>query len=90
MIIEHRLTTSKRLSLAEQAWYTLASHFAIYLMDKDTIDLTEVQKAANLWREIIETFDHDQEQREYDTTKNLQRLIKSVEALRIAFRQNHL
>ncbi len=90
MIIEHKLTTSKRLSLAEQAWYTLASHFSIYLMDKDTIDLTDVQKSANAWREIVETFDREQGQREYETTKNLQRLIKSIETFRNTFRQTHL
>lgn len=84
------MTTSKRLSLAEQAWHTLASHFTIYLMDKDTIDLTDVQKSANSWREIIETFDREQGQREYETTKNLQRLVKSIETLRSTYRQNHL
>ena len=84
------MTTSKRLSLAEQAWHTLASHFIIYLMDKDTIDLTELQKSANLWREIIENFDREQEQREFDTVKNLQRLSKSIETMRNSFRQTHL
>jgi hypothetical protein len=59
-------------------------------MDKDTIDLTDVQKSANGWREIIETFDREQEQRELETTKSLNRLIKSIEALRATFRQNHL
>jgi hypothetical protein len=59
-------------------------------MDKDTIDLTDVQKSANAWREIIETFDREQEQRELETTKSLQRMIKSIETLRITFRQNHL
>ncbi len=88
--MEHKLTISKRLSLAEQAWHTLASHFSIYLMDKDTIDLTDVQKSANSWREIVETFDREQEQREHETTKNLNRLMKSIETLRITFRQNHL
>jgi hypothetical protein len=77
------------LSLAEQAWYALASHFSIYLIDKDTIDLSEIQKFANLWREIIECFDREQEQREYDTRKNLQRLTKSIDALRTIYRQNH-
>ena len=90
MIAEYRLATSKRLSLAEQAWYALATHFTIYLTDKDTIDLTEVQRAANNWREIIETFDNDQEQREFDTKKSLERLFKSIENFRITFRQNHL
>ncbi|CAF3964124.1 unnamed protein product [Rotaria sp. Silwood2] len=89
VIVEHKLATSKRLSLAEQTWYTLASHFSIYLMDKDTIELTDVQKAANLWREIIETFDREQEQREFETIKNLNRLSKSIETLRDLFRQNH-
>ena len=51
-------------------------------MDKDTIDLTDVQKSANGWREIIETFDREQEQREFETTKSLNRLIKSIETLR--------
>ncbi len=88
--MEHKLTISKRLSLAEQAWHTLASHFSIYLMDKDTIDLTDVQKSANSWREIVETFDREQEQREHETTKNLNRLIKSIETLQNIFRQNHL
>jgi hypothetical protein len=88
--VEHKLTISKRLSLAEQAWHTLASHFSIYLMDKDTIDLTDVQKSANSWREIVETFDREQEQREHETTKNLNRLIKSIETLQNIFRQNHL
>jgi hypothetical protein len=59
-------------------------------MDKDTIDLTDVQKSANTWREIIEIFDREQEQREFETTKNLQRLIKSIETLQNTFRQNHL
>ncbi len=59
-------------------------------MDKDTIDLTDVQKSANGWREIIETFDREQEQRELETTKSLNRLIKSIETLRATFRQNHL
>jgi hypothetical protein len=59
-------------------------------MDKDTIDLTDVQKAANSWREVIEIFDREQEQREYETTKNLNRLIKSIETLRYVFQQNHL
>lgn len=59
-------------------------------MDKDTIDLTDVQKSANSWREIIEAFDREQGQREHETTKNLQRLIKSIDTLRITFRQNHL
>lgn len=90
VIVEHKLTTSKRLSLAEQTWYTLASHFSIYLMDKDTIDLTDVQKSANAWREIIETFDREQEQREFETVKNLNRLIKSIEQLKSTFRQIHL
>lgn len=90
VIAEYRLATSKRLSLAEQAWYALATHFTIYLTDKDTIDLTEVQRAANNWREIIETFDNDQEQREFDTKKSLERLFKSIENFRITFRQNHL
>ena len=78
------------MSLAEQTWYTLASHFSIYLMDKDTIDLTDVQKSANNWREIIETFDREQEQRELETVKNLNRLIKSIETLKSTFRQIHL
>lgn len=78
------------MNLAEQAWYSLANHFAIYLMDKDTVDLTDVQKAANTWREIIETFDREQEQREYETSKNLNRLVHSIETLRNTFRQNHL
>jgi hypothetical protein len=59
-------------------------------MDKDTIDLTDVQKSANLWREIIETFDREQEQREYETIKNLNRLMKSIETVQNTFRQNHL
>jgi hypothetical protein len=59
-------------------------------MDKDTIDLTDVQKSANTWREIVETFDREQEQREFETTKNLHRLSKSMETLKITFRQNHL
>ena len=58
-------------------------------MDKDAIDLTDVQKSANAWREIIEIFDREQEQREFETTKNLQRLIKSIETLQNTFRQNH-
>ncbi|CAF3662745.1 unnamed protein product [Rotaria sp. Silwood1] len=89
VIVEYKLATSKRLSLAEQTWYTLASHFSIYLMDKDTIELTDVQKSANVWREIVETFDREQEQREFETTKNLNRLSKSIETLRNTFRQNH-
>ncbi|CAF1214104.1 unnamed protein product [Rotaria sordida] len=89
VIVEHKLATSKRLSLAEQTWYTLASHFSIYLMDKDTIELTDVQKSANAWREIVETFDREQEQREFETIKNLNRLNKSIETLRDTFRQNH-
>jgi len=59
-------------------------------MDKDTIDLTDVQKSANGWREIIEIFDREQEQREFETIKNLNRLIKSIETLQNIFRQNHL
>ena len=59
-------------------------------MDKDTIDLTDLQKSANGWREIIETFDREQGQRELETTKSLNRLIKSIETLRATFRQNHL
>lgn len=59
-------------------------------MDKDTIDLTDVQKSANAWREIIETFDREQGQREFETIKNLNRLIKSIETLKNTFRQNHL
>jgi len=59
-------------------------------MDKDTIDLTDVQKSANGWREIIEIFDREQEQREYETIKNLNRLTKSIETLQNTFRQNHL
>lgn len=59
-------------------------------MDKDTIDLTDVQKSANAWREIIETFDREQEQREFETVKNLNRLIKSIEQLKSTFRQIHL
>ena len=59
-------------------------------MDKDTIDLTDVQKSANGWREIVETFDREQEQREHETVKNLSRLMKSIESLRTIFRQNHL
>ncbi|CAF0912480.1 unnamed protein product [Adineta ricciae] len=90
VVMEHKLTTAKTLNLAEQAWYSLANHFAIYLMDKDTVDLTDVQKAANTWREIIETFDREQEQREYETSKNLNRLVHSIETLRNTFRQNHL
>ncbi|CAF3331691.1 unnamed protein product [Rotaria socialis] len=89
VIVEHKLATSKRLSLAEQTWYTLATHFSIYLMDKDTIELTDVHKSANIWREVVETFDREQGQREFETTKNLTRLIKSIETLRIAFRQDH-
>lgn len=58
-------------------------------MDKDTIDLTEVQKSASAWREIIEGFDREQLQREFETTKTLTRLIKSIETLRNTFRQNH-
>ncbi|UJR32075.1 hypothetical protein I4U23_019543 [Adineta vaga] len=90
IVVEHKLTISKRLNLAEQAWYALANHFGIYLMDKDAIDLTDVQKAANTWREIIETFDREQQQREYETSKNLNRLVHSIEILRNTFRQNHL
>ena len=59
-------------------------------MDKDTIDLTDVQKAANTWREIIETFDLEQVQREFETSKNLNRLVHSIETLRNTFRHNHL
>jgi ABC-type enterochelin transport system substrate-binding protein len=59
-------------------------------MDKDTIDLTDVQKSANGWREIIEIFDREQEQREFETIKNLNRLIKSIETLQNTFQQNHL
>ncbi|CAF5081861.1 unnamed protein product, partial [Rotaria socialis] len=33
--------------------------------------------------------DREQGQREFETTKNLTRLIKSIETLRIAFRQDH-
>ncbi|CAF1239746.1 unnamed protein product [Adineta steineri] len=90
VVVEHKLSTSKRLNLAEQAWYALANHFAIYLMDKDTIDLTTVQKAANTWREIVETFDREQEQREFETSKNLNRLAHSIDILRNTFRQNHI
>ncbi len=54
------------------------------------IDLTDLQKSANSWREIIEAFDNEQEQREFETKKNLQRLVKSIETLRNTFRQNHL
>ena len=59
-------------------------------MDKDTIDLTDIQKSANIWREIVETFDHEQQQREAETTRNFNRLIKSIETLRNGFQKNHL
>ncbi len=90
VIVEHKLTISKRLTLSEQAWYSLASHFSIYLMDKDAIDLTDVQKFANTWRELIEIFDREQEQREFETSKSLNRLVYSIQTLRNTFRQNHL
>ncbi len=59
-------------------------------MDKDAIDLTDVQKFANTWREIIEIFDREQEQREFETSKSLNRLVYSIQTLRNTFRQNHL
>lgn len=58
-------------------------------MDKDTIELTDVHKNANAWREIVEGFDREQGQREFETTKNLNRIIRSIETLKIQFRQNH-
>ena len=59
-------------------------------MDKDTIDLTEIQRTANQWREIVEIFDREQDQRDHETKKNLHRLLKSIETLRTTYRQNHL
>lgn len=48
-----QLRTLRRLQLGEKAWAMLVRHFTILLSDKDTQQLSEVDRYVGEWREGV-------------------------------------
>lgn len=76
---ENKLNTSKRLNVAEKSWYKSAHHFAVFLSDKDTKTIAEIQKNAEGWREITQEYNSDLHSQEDETKKNLQRILSGLQ-----------
>ncbi|XP_075254289.1 axonemal dynein light chain domain-containing protein 1-like isoform X2 [Convolutriloba macropyga] len=49
----NRLNTAKRLHMAEKTWAKLASHYSLFLADRDCELMANLQSHADKWREII-------------------------------------
>ena len=84
VINENKLNTSKSLNLAEKTWAKLAQYFALVIADVDTIDLIEMRKCIENWKENLEGLRNDsneienqvkqsilQAQTELNTLKNI-------------------
>lgn len=68
---ENKLNTAKRLNLAEQSWFKLATHFSIFLSDKDTRELSKVQSLVDSWKETLNEIRADVFKSEGQLTRSL-------------------
>jgi hypothetical protein len=87
---ENKLNTSKRLNIAEKSWYKSAHHFAVFLSDRDTKAIADIQKNAEAWREIIQEYNSDLFNQEDETKKNFQRILSGLQQTKNFFSTNSL
>ncbi|XP_032220070.1 axonemal dynein light chain domain-containing protein 1 [Nematostella vectensis] len=76
---KHSLNTAKKLHLCEKAWAKLARHFAIFLSEKDSIQLESLTAHVQQWREMADKFNKQIESTEDKMRTKLNRLVKQFE-----------
>lgn len=84
---KHSLNTAKKLHLCEKAWAKLSRHFAIFLSDKDSIQLEKLTNHVQTWRELSEKLNKRVDATEEEMRKKLQRLIKQLQRWKKEFQK---
>lgn len=72
---KHSLNTAKKLHLCEKAWAKLSRHFAIFLSEKDSIQLETLTHHVQKWKELSDKFNKKLVSSEEEMKIRLERLI---------------
>ncbi|XP_067017246.1 axonemal dynein light chain domain-containing protein 1-like isoform X2 [Acropora muricata] len=84
---KHSLNTAKKLHLCEKAWAKLSRHFAIFLSDKDSIQLEKLTNHVQTWRELSEKLNKRVDATEEGMRKKLERLVSQLQRWRKEFQK---
>ncbi|XP_020618075.1 axonemal dynein light chain domain-containing protein 1-like [Orbicella faveolata] len=84
---KHSLNTAKKLHLCEKAWAKLSRHFAIFLSEKDSIQLESLTNHVQKWRELSEKFNKRLVSSEEEMTHRLKRLITQLQRWKKEFQK---
>lgn len=76
------MNTVRRLNLSESSWFKLATHFSIFLSDKDTKELNNVQSLAEDWKNSLESIRFAVNENESSLGQNLRQIISLLESFK--------
>lgn len=84
---KHSLNTAKKLHLCEKAWAKLSRHFAIFLSEKDSIQLERLTHHVQRWRELSDKFNKSLVSSEEEMINRLKRLIAQLQKWKKEFQK---
>lgn len=84
---KHSLNTAKKLHLCEKAWAKLSRHFAIFLSEKDSIQLERLTGHVQKWRELSDKFNKMLDSSEEGMINKLKRLINQLQKWKKEFQK---
>lgn len=79
---ENKLVTAKRLNVAEKSWSKLAKHFTLYISDRDTRDLAEIQRLTETWKELMGDIAQNLDTSEKNSKKNIEAVQIDIQKLK--------
>ncbi|CAF0722793.1 unnamed protein product, partial [Brachionus calyciflorus] len=88
VVVENKLSTAKRLNIAEKSWSKQGKHFALLQSDRDTKDVIEIQKLIENWKESLNELRNEIVTKERDLKRSIEKTRNDLIELKKYLKQN--
>lgn len=84
------MNSIRRLNLSESSWFKLATHFSIFLSDKDTKELNNVQRLTEDWKNSLDSVRFIVNENESSLSQNLRQIISLLDNFKMTLEKGTL